>query len=137
MERLIARLMEDEGFSSTAYKCPGDRLTIGYGRNIESKGITEEEARMLLMNDINQAEGDLARLFGAGFWAQLDDVRQWALINMRFQLGGAGFRGFKKAIAAIRLCSWKEAGAEILDSQYARQVPGRAQRVANEIIRGV
>lgn len=137
---LIDRIIKDEGFSRFAYQCTAGKTTVGYGRNIDSqggKGISEAEARVLLGNDLAECELDLIELFGAKFWASLDLVRKYALINMRFQLGGRGFRTFENAIEAIRRRRWAQAGSEILDSRYAEQTPSRAQRVAYEIIDGI
>ena len=137
---LVDRIIKDEGFSAFAYTCPVGRTTVGYGRNIDrqgGKGLTEVEARMLLHNDLIECDNDLSDLFGAQFWKGLDAVRRYALINMRFNLGPAGFRSFENAIEAIRHRRWSQAGAEILDSRYAAQVPSRANRIAFEIIDGI
>lgn len=137
---LVDQIIKDEGFSPHAYQCPVGRTTVGYGRNIDrngGKGLTEAEARILLNNDLIECDNDLALLFGGEFWDSLDKVRRYALVNMRFQLGPGRFRGFKNAIEAVRGRKWQAAGAEILDSRYATQVPSRAQRIAFEIIDGI
>ena len=137
---LIDRIIKDEGYSPFAYECPAGRVTVGYGRNIDrngGKGIDRAEARMLLNNDLAECEMDLADVFGEVFWLRLDTVRRYALINMRFQLGGGGFRSFVNLIEAVKHHRWSQAGAEILDSRYATQVPNRANRIAYEIIDGI
>jgi len=42
-KEVIEHIKEYEGFSSLAYECTAGYTTIGYGRNIEQKGITKEE----------------------------------------------------------------------------------------------
>jgi len=45
----IRKLLEfEEGLKLKPYKCPAGKLTIGIGRNLEDRGITEQEAQMLL-----------------------------------------------------------------------------------------
>ena len=52
---LADHIKEYEGFSSLVYECTAGYQTIGYGRNIEQKGITKSEAEFLLHNDIEQS----------------------------------------------------------------------------------
>ena len=45
----VAHLIKKhEGLSLKPYKCTAGKLTIGYGRNIEDKGISQEEAERFL-----------------------------------------------------------------------------------------
>ena len=48
------QIIRHEGFRNKPYKCTANKLTIGYGRNIEDNGITKTEASVLLKNDILQ-----------------------------------------------------------------------------------
>ena len=48
-----------EGYSPHLYRCPAGYLTIGYGRNIEKRGISKEEAEFMFQNDYNNAINDL------------------------------------------------------------------------------
>lgn len=48
MTKLTEQLKRSEGAvkkngSHFPYKCPDDKLTIGYGRNIEERGISEDK----------------------------------------------------------------------------------------------
>lgn len=136
------RLVFHEGFKSEPYYCTGHKLTIGIGHNTESrpftaeeqraigdwkKGITKNAAYMILRNDIRICLKDLQKL---GFWYYLDEERQYALIDMCFQLGWGGLCQFKKMLEAIRVKNYKEASKQCLDSQYAKQTPIRAKRIA-------
>ena len=100
-----AQIMLDEGFRRFAYQCPAGKWTIGYGRNIDAnggKGITEDEAEYDLQGDIDECEQDCLLLYPQ--WALFTDMRKSVLINLRFQLGGSGLRGFRKMNAAINAC---------------------------------
>ena len=131
---VIKMLKANEGFRSKPYRCSAGKLTIGYGRNIQERGIDESEAASMLINDIEEVVADLHSIF-QGF-DDYSDSRQAALIDMRFQLGYGGFRGFKKMIAAVRAGDWKEAARQVKDSDYYRQVTGRAERVVGMMIDG-
>jgi lysozyme len=121
------QLVRHEGLRLKPYRCTAGYLTIGVGRNLDSNGITEPEAMLLLENDIKVCLEDLAMW---PWFQRLNAVRQRALIDMRFQLGSAGFSNFKQMRAAL------EAGDPALAAQRARlskwareQTPARAATV--------
>lgn len=124
MLKIEAQIMKHEGFRCFAYKCTAGKLTIGYGRNLEDRGITQDEARILLRNDIAECELDLYRIFGKPLW-DLDDNRRYALIDMRFNLGAAGFRKFRRMIKAIKGGNFNCAAREMRDSMWYNQVGRR------------
>ena len=45
-----------EGYRQYPYTDSLGIVTIGYGRNLESRGLTESEATYLLEQDVDQAE---------------------------------------------------------------------------------
>lgn len=139
---IVKRLEFHEGFRSAPYLCPSKKITIGIGHNTEArewtpeekkaigdwkKGITKNAAYMILRNDINLCLADLKKL---GFWYYLDNERQYALLDMCFQLGFQGLSKFKKMLEAIRVKDYAEAEKQCLTSEYAKQTPKRAQRIA-------
>lgn len=117
---------------------PGDtligKLTIGVGRNLTDVGITPAEAMILLNADIGQAVADLRR--NLKWFDSLNEARQAALIDMRFNLGLAGLSGFPKMLDAMYRHRWKLAAAEAKDSKWARQVGGRSDEIADMIRSG-
>ena len=67
----------------------------------------------------------------------LDPIRQRALVDMRFQLGPIGFRGFSRMIAAVAAGDYARAAVEALDSDWFRQdTPARAARVSSMLETG-
>ena len=143
------RLEFHEGCRLSCYLCTKGKKTIGIGHNIEArdftpqelkaigdwkKGITKNMAYMILRNDIDICLKDLKTL---GFWYYLDNERQYALLDMCFQLGWGGLCKFRKMLEAIRTKNYTEAYKQCLDSDYARQTPNRARRIANLIKTGV
>lgn len=129
MSRLTDYITAEEGLRLKPYRDHLGVLTVGVGRNLEHKGLSAEEAQWLLENDLGECEDDLVCLFGR-VWFRLEEARRAALLGMRFQLGGAGFRGFRQLIRAVEGGDWNTAAAEALDSRWAQQTPSRAQRVA-------
>lgn len=128
-ERLFNLLLEDEGLRLKVYKCSRGKWTIGIGRNVEDKGITENEAYGLCHNDITEVMDDLDVLTPR--IESLSEARKLALYSMRFQLGHRGFRGFQKMIAALDEGDFAKTAREMLDSKWAKQdSPERALRLA-------
>jgi lysozyme len=135
--RLVEQLRRDEGEKLHAYEDHLGFLTIGVGRLIDVRrggGITREESAYLLANDIRRVDADLRRRYA--WFAELDEVRQAALVNMAFQLGPGGLAAFRKMLTAVRLGKWEEARAHALDSLWAKQTPNRAKRVARQLATG-
>ena len=132
---LRALITRHEGYRRFPYQCSSGKITIGVGRNLEDVGIDEEEARYLLDRDIARAYVDLASSFS--WFELLDRVRQRALVDMRFQLGGTGLRGFAGMLDALAVGDFDTAAEECLDSRYARQTPARAGEIARMLRTGV
>jgi lysozyme len=107
----------------------GGKVTIGIGRNITDRGLTNEEAMYLLGNDIAIARKDLQQVLGP-YFDGLNPARKAALVDMAFNLGVVRFGGFRKMIAAIRRGDWQTAADEMLSSLWAQQVGGRATDLA-------
>jgi lysozyme len=93
IEALKNQLILHEGLKLEPYECTAGKLTIGVGRNIEDIGITEDEARYLLDNDILRVCDELDR--NLSWWRDLSDVRQRVLVDMVFNLGISRFMQFQ------------------------------------------
>ena len=125
---------KDKSDRHILYKCPADKWTIGYGRNLTAKGISGEEALCLLENDILECTEDLVSLFPN--FERFTNDRKIALIDVRFQHGKNGFRAYKRMIAAILRDDWNGAAFELLDSEYARKYVRRANDNADLLRNG-
>src|SRR5258708_34756043 len=82
---LAETLKKDEGFSAKPYQDTRGKTTIGWGRNLTDKGISEAEAMMLLDNDIAEHTALLDKYLQ--WWTTLAETRQLALANVAFNLG--------------------------------------------------
>ena len=127
-EKLIDLIIYHEGLELKPYKCTAGHLTIGIGRNLDDRGITEDEARFLCQNDVDIVEQELARKFP--FIVGLDDVRIRVLLDMAFNLGVPRLSAFSNMWAALEEGDYKQAAVEMLDSRWARQVGRRATNLS-------
>lgn len=132
--RIAKGLIEKhEGRRSLAYEDHLGVLTIGVGRNLESKGLSDNEIDILLVNDIIECFEDLSQF---KWFADATDQQQAALLDWRFQLGAAGIRKFKNSIRYLESGDYNQAGIEMLDSLWARQTPNRANEISR-MVRGI
>lgn len=118
-----------EGLRLLPYECTAGKITIGYGRNLEDKGILLDEAEMMLTHDVYECVVDLKNNFP--WFRELSEARMQALVDMRYNLGKMGFRKFKGMIKAIEDGDYRKAAEEMLDSRWANQVGERAHRLAD------
>lgn len=128
IEALKDQLILHEGLKLEPYECTAGKLTIGVGRNIEDIGITEDEARYLLDNDILRVCDELDR--NLPWWRDLSDARQRVLVDMVFNLGISRFMQFQNTIAAIESGDYDLASKEMLDSRWSNQVGNRAKTLS-------
>lgn len=124
IERAKQLLRKHEGFKRFPYKDSLGIETIGIGRNLRDRGITEAEAFFLLENDIGIVVEELRGALP--FFDALDETRQVVLVDMAVNVGVPRLKGFVKFIAALEIANWSVAATEMLDSQWARQVGHRA-----------
>ena len=143
-DKLKLQLIMHEGLRLTTYRCPGGKLTIGIGHNLDADGgdagrilgrpimagsyITREEALELLEHDIDCTLPLLKALYLD--WDHLSDNRQRVLTDMCFNLGIGGLKKFNKMNAMLMTGDYHEAAYQMLDSRWAAQVGKRAERLA-------
>ena len=134
MERLQQTLIKHEALKLKPYRCSSDCLTIGVGRNLDDKGISERVAMIMLDEDIHDAITDLER--NLRYFHDLPECVKEALVNMVFNMGISRFLQFKKTLAYLKQGKYRKAGNECLDSRWATQVGYRAVEVAALIKQG-
>jgi lysozyme len=117
-------LKKHEGLRLKPYRDTVGVLTIGYGRNLESRGITEQEADMMLENDIKWFTRQL-QMELPWFDSKPENVKT-VLVNMAFNLGVGGLLGFKNTLKLIEDGKYEEASKAMLKSLWAQQVGARA-----------
>lgn len=144
---LTEDLRKDEGLRLRAYPDPlsgAEPWTIGYGHTGPGVHLglvwTEPQCEEALEADIAKACAILDN--HAAWWRTLSDLRQDVLANLCFNMGWlnpAGTHGlgtFHHTLAAIRLGNWQAAHDGLLASEWAKEVHGRAQRLATQMLTG-
>jgi|TARA_R100001224_G_scaffold102917_1_gene75351 lysozyme len=135
MDKMIEQLVDHEGLELHPYEDSLGILTIGVGRNLEERGISEDEAFYLLGNDIEIIWDELIKQHP--IVEDLDDQRQMILLDMAFNMGVPRLGKFKKMWAAIEDGDMIEASKQALDSRWADQVGRRAERLAERLTSGL
>ena len=154
-EDLVQKLITHEGLRLQVYKDTLGIDTIGIGRNLEDRGITDEElewmdipnmdtiyeygiseadAMYLAQNDVQIVEEELLRSHPCV--EELDSVRQLILVDMAFNMGVPRICKFKKMWAAIHENKFDIAAKEMLDSRWASQVKSRSIKLAHAMHHG-
>ena len=148
INEFIKMVAKHEGIVLEPYKDSLGISTIGIGRNLEDrgitdgeleyigktmeevleKGLTEEEAYYLCMNDIAIVEKEL--LDRKPIVNQLNDVRQMVLVDMAFNMGVPRLLKFKNMWMAIEKVNYPLACEEMIDSRWANQVGNRAMKLS-------
>ena len=128
-DKLRALLTKHEGWKLFPYVDTVGKTTIGCGRNLTDRGISNEEALYLFSNDVDIAVLDLMRIFPD--FSGWTENRRNALIDACFNLGITRFLGFKKMIAAIKVDDWTTAANEMRHSKWAEQLPSRVAELAD------
>lgn len=129
--RNMADLMisEDEALTLRPYRDSVGKITVGFGRNLEDKGISYAVAELMKAEDIQEADAVLHERLTTSY-ERLSAVRKAVLISMYHNLGLAGLFGFKNMLAALRADDYERVFNEMLASKWHAQVGIRAKRLA-------
>lgn len=131
---LREQLLRHEGLRLKVYRCTAGKLTIGVGRNLEDRGVTKDEALMLLEHDIDLCVRQLVARFT--WFSELDSIRQRVLVDLAFNLGFPGLLQFRKFLAAMGRTDYHAAAKELRDSAWYGQVGQRAHRLCAMLTTG-
>ena len=150
ISEIADRIRFHEGCVLFPYICPAGKMTIGIGHNVDDNpftadelrvigedwkhGITKQSAYYLCNNDIKRCIEELKKKLP--MYDNLDCERQYALIDLDFNMGWYRLSKFKKMLEALGAGNYKRAAEELLNSKYATQVGKRAQRIAKLIETG-
>lgn len=134
--RLRGRVKLKEDFRASVYQDSKGYWTLGYGTLVDARrggGITKAEAEYLLANRLRSAEQACESMPA---YLDLAPARQAVLIEMCFVMGADGLREFAKMFAALERQAYVEAASEILNSQFAKDVKGRAVELFEQMKTG-
>jgi lysozyme len=146
--QLRYRLAISEGFRDREYldTATPPRRTIGYGYNVSDRGveeferivgrpydgtITKIEATRLLEHDLVQHEVAARRRFPWLIELSTESpVRYGVVIDMVFNMGIPTLATFRRTLESVEIGEYDLAAVQMLQSKWARQVKGRATRLA-------
>ena len=150
LPRLLASIERHEGRRRRPYKDSEGVLTVGVGHNLEveimARSWSDSEIDRLLGGDIAAAAAGAKTLVSAAAWRELGAPRREVLVEMVFQLGRSGVRGFRRFREALEAGDYEWAAGEMLWRKWRRglpplrrslwrlQTPARCERLA-EIMR--
>lgn len=124
---LYEMIVLHEGKRRKLYQCTAGKWTIGVGRNLEDRGVSDDEIELMLQNDIRIATEELERAFP---WTKdLDPVRKAVLIDMSFNMGIAVLSQFKNTLGMVQRGEYEKAADAAMQSAWAKQVGRRALRL--------
>lgn len=109
------------------------KLTVGVGRNLEDRGLSDDEIDYLLDNDICDCISNAQKF---RWFEGLDPVRQAVIVELIFNLGPTRFSTFKKFIKAVSEQRWQNAAAELKNSVWYTQVKGRGDTLIAQVTTG-
>ena len=121
-----------EGRRPRVYPCSQNRLSIGFGFNLEDNDMPLEVAELWLSILEAEATEQVIGLFGLHFFNAIEGARKAALVNLMYNMGIGSFMRFPNMIRAIRALDWQTAAHELVTSsagtgpsKYVRDVGER------------
>ena len=140
-DRLREELKIDEGCKYEVYLDHLGLPTFGIGHLITEKdpehqmgmGTPVDEIRVneAFEQDVHVTIGECQKLFDD--WDELPETVRLITANMMFNMGRPRLSKFKKMIQAIKDKDWLEAGEQMQDSRWYKQVTNRADRLISRM----
>lgn len=146
-DKALWLVKDAEGFSAVPYYCPSNRLTQGYGRNLEAHPLSEEEKAEL--NEDGSVSEEVAekwaieelrscedKLKDNVIFKIQNDLRKAVLLDMCFNIGYSGLMKFKKMWVALGSKDYEKAALEMKMSSWYTQVGRRGKRNYDLMLEG-
>lgn len=131
--KLRRSLVFHEGYRNFPYMDTLGNLTIGIGYNLSNRGLPDEWVNDQYFRDVSYF---YSQLHNFSWFHMLNTDRQIVLIDMAF-MGWKKFLEFKELIHSLEVFDYDKAADEMLNSEWAKQVKGRATTLANAMKTGV
>lgn len=112
------------------------KLSADLGHSVGST-ISQHDISTLFLSDLGKVQAEIRKNSTiAPVYAKLNRSRQMALENMAFQMGTGGLAKFKTSLAYMAAGNFDEAAKNLKASLWAKQTPGRANRICLVIKNG-
>ena len=108
--------------------------TIGIGHNLRDKPISDKVIDLLFEEDLKEVEVLLDK--NLPWWAEQDEVRQAALIDLCFNMGIGSLMGFRNTLAAWKAGDYSGASVGLQNSKWYTQVGNRGPRIVKMVETG-
>ena len=141
IDRLREELKTDEGCKYEIYLDHLGLPTFGIGHLViesdpeyqKEVGTMVDEIRVneVFEQDIQVTMNDCKKVYDD--WDSMDETVKLICCNMMFNLGYPRYCKFKKMIQAIKDGDWLEAGNQMQDSRWYKQVTNRADRLISRM----
>ena len=141
IEKLREEIKYDEGCVYAVYLDHLGLPTFGIGHLVTQDDpeyqwdvdnpISEERVNEAFESDMNIVLDDCQTLYDD--FDELPQEAQHIIANMMFNMGRPRLSKFKKMIQAIHDGNWLEAGYEMKDSRWYKQVTNRADRLISRM----
>ena len=131
LEKVKKRLIQEEGKKHFPYTCSANKLTIGVGRNIQARGISDITIDQMLEEDIDICLGELRQ--NLSWFDNAPSGIQDVLIDLAFNMGVPKLMTYVKTLELLRTSQYDKAADELLRSRYAATLPQRSGRNAKMI----
>jgi len=135
-EELKNEIRLHEGYRDTVYLDSLSKKTVGFGHLCvedhweDDKQYDKKYLEEIFEKDFNIALNDANKILEG---KPVNHIAREAIIELVFNIGMPRTKKFVKCLAALDKEDYNEAGNQILDSLYARQVPARAGTLAGKI----
>lgn len=137
IDSILDQIRRDEGERASVYQDQLGYWTIGNGICVDARrgcALRPEEIDYLTNNRLSLARRAL--LYSFPWLSILDVIRFAALQNMVYQMGIEGVSRFKTMLTCLQAEDWAGAKAAALDSEWEKQTPARAARIAEQLLTG-
>lgn len=123
-------LIAEEGYAFKAYPDQDGIWTIGVGHARVTPGLvwTQAQIESQLVTDVNTAQRALTP-----WMLKLPAPVIGACTGMAFQMGAKGFLSFHDTLAALQHAQYAQAASDMMQSEWAKETPARAVRMATMI----
>jgi len=135
-EELKNEIRLHEGYRDTVYLDSLSKKTVGFGHLCvedhweDNKQYDKKYLEEIFEKDFNIALNDANKILEG---KPVNHIAREVIIELVFNIGMPRTKKFVKCLAALDKEDYNEAGNQILDSLYARQVPVRAGKLAGKI----
>ena len=135
-EELKSEIKEHEGYRDTVYLDSLSKRTVGFGHLCvedhweDGKQYDKEYLEEIFDKDFNIALTDANKILEG---KPVNHIAREVIIELVFNIGMPRTKKFVKCLAALDNENYNEAGNQILDSLYAKQVPARAGKLSGKM----